>query len=156
MHRVCRLQNFFSSCYQLFAALIPEHTFIGFNWKSQQNVKNLILGGRNSEPYEGAVLIRERLWEALGVEDSIEEHIKRSIFCWWLHTYFDEIVSGAPIEGQVIADPNPTAIEDNQKRILWPFMKQGKGLRSANPNLNLSVPTRDFYCKFKEGCVPKA
>ena len=108
--------------------LIPEHTFIGFNWKSQQNVKNLILGGRNSEPYEEAVLIRERLREALGVEDSIEEHIKRCIFCWWLHTYFDEIVSGDPIEGQVIADPNPTAIEDSQKLILWPFMKKGKGL----------------------------
>ncbi len=64
----------------------------------------------------------------MGVEDSIEEHIKRSTSCWWLHTYFDEIVSGDPIEGQVIADPNPTAIEDSQKLISWPFLKQGKGL----------------------------
>ena len=74
-------------------------------------------------PYEGAVLIRERLTEVLSVENSIEEHIKRSIFCWWLHIHFDEIVSGDPIEGQVITDSNPTAIEDSQKLALLAIYK---------------------------------
>ena len=117
---------------RLFAALIPEHTFTGFNWKSRQDIKNLILGDKKVEPYEGAVLIRERLREVLSVENSIEEHIKRSIFCWWLHIHFDEIVSGDPIEGQVITDSNPTAIEDSQKLVLWPFIKQGKGLTAVS------------------------
>lgn len=121
---------------RLFATLIPEHTTTGFNWKSRTNIKNLVLGDKNVEAYEGAVLIRDRLRSILGNEANMEEHIKRSTFCWWLHSNFDKITSGDSIDSKVIGDTDPTKLEENQELSIWPFIKQGKGLTAITGYIN--------------------
>jgi hypothetical protein len=117
---------------RLFASLVPQHTFTGLNWQSQQNVSHLVLGKRKVDPYEGAVLVRERLREVLGAEESLAEHIKRSTFCWWLHSHYDEIIAGDPIIVHEDTVPNPTAVEEGRKLVLWPFIKQGKGITAVS------------------------
>lgn len=115
---------------RLFGTLVPEHTFTGLNWQSQTNVRYLVLNDRKVAPYEGAVLVRERLREVLGAEDSLAEHVKRSTFCWWLHSHYDEIIAGDPIAVQGDKDTKPTAIKE--PLVLWPFIKQGKGITAVS------------------------
>ncbi len=78
------------------------------------------------------MLVRERLREVLGVEASLAEHIKRSTFCWWLHSHHDEIMADEPIVIQGDTGNNPTEKEGSEKLVLWPFTKQSKGLTAVS------------------------
>lgn len=110
---------------RLLTALIPEHMHTCYKWDAYRKVANLILGNPRYQLCDGAVRIRQRLREALGEEKSLEDHITRSTFCWWLYEEFSTIVDGKDPEP---FDDTPKEFEDTATLIPWPAAKQIRGL----------------------------
>ncbi len=107
--------------WRLFAALLPADFHCVFNYQAQWRVADLLLP---ADSWPSPVLIRDRLRQVLGPEQDIAEHVRRSIFCWWLHEKYDAIKAGQPDVGKSTAAPvdrKPNAIT------LWAYGKQFKG-----------------------------
>lgn len=117
-----------------FAALVPAHTTTCLNFRSYRDVVKLVLGSRKVAQYEGAVLVRERLRTHLGREsgpNEHEEHVRRSMFCWWLHQHVDSIRDGLPI-GQDAEETTEDATLE-----MWPASRQRRGITSVRNQLPL-------------------
>ncbi len=106
-----------------FAALIPGELHCGFNSESQRNIAELLVTNwRDHEVVEQHVLARARLRGVLGPEANDEEHVLRSVFCWWLHENREAIEKGtAP------ADRAPATNAESRPVSVLPFHKQFKG-----------------------------
>lgn len=116
---------------RLFTALHPSELHTCFNWKSQRNVQELVLGSKKFKTTEGAVLVRARLREILGKEDGIDESIWRAMFCWWLNEEYEAIKQGVDV--LIEASLSPTDEEQGESENIldiWPVSKQRKGLSS--------------------------
>ncbi len=105
--------------WRLFAALLPEDFHCVFSYQAQLRVGELLLP---EDAWTSHVLMRARLREVLGPERDIEEHVRRSIFCWWLHEKYDAIKAGQSDVGRSIPSP-----ADRKPITLWAYGKQFKG-----------------------------
>lgn len=107
--------------WRLFAALLPADFHCVFSYQAHLRVAELLLP---EDSWPSHVLIRDRLRQVLGPEQETDDHIRRSIFCWWLHEKYDAIKAGQPDVGRSTTAPvdrKATAIS------LWPYGKQFKG-----------------------------
>ncbi|MFY0577164.1 hypothetical protein ACN28S_25145 [Cystobacter fuscus] len=69
-------------------------------------------------------MFRDRLRRALGPERDTEEHVRRSIFCWWLHEHYEAIKAGQPELGT----STPAPVDRRPGTLtLWAHGKQFKG-----------------------------
>ncbi|WP_342378542.1 ATP-binding protein [Myxococcus stipitatus] len=105
--------------WRLFAALLPSDFHCVFNYQAQQNITDLLLPKGTAHNH---ILIRDRLRKALGPEQDLVDHVRRSVFCWWLHERYEAIKSGQ----LDVAQPNPVPVERGNPIALWPYGKQVK------------------------------
>lgn len=105
--------------WRLFAALLPADFHCVFNYQAQQNITDLLLPKGTPHSH---VLIRDRLRKVFGLEREPADHVRRSVFCWWLHERYDAIKSGQ----FDVEQPNPIPVERNKPISLWPYGKQVK------------------------------
>ncbi|RKI33138.1 ATP-binding protein [Corallococcus sp. AB004] len=106
--------------WRLFAVLLPADFHCVFNYQAQWHVATLLLTGEHGS---SPVLVRDRLRQVLGAEQDLADHVRRSVFCWWLHEKYDAITSGQDPGRPPVApvDSPPVPIT------LWAFGKQFKG-----------------------------
>ena len=104
--------------WRLFAALLPGDFHCVFSYQAQLRVGELLLP---EDAWPSHVLMRDRLRQALGPERDLEEHVRRSIFCWWLHEKYDAIKAGQADVGRSTTGP-----ADRKPITLWPYGKQFK------------------------------
>lgn len=76
------------------------------------------------------VLTRAKLRDVLGPEADLDEHVKRSVFCWWLYEEREAIA--AAIGGVSLEETKATP-----RLALWPFPRQRKGLAAPKGMSNL-------------------
>lgn len=121
----------YAKLWRVFAALLPAEYHCVFQYEAHLRATRLLLP-EGSEPSH--VLIRARLREVLGVEgDDVNEHVRRSTFCWWLHEQFDAISHGtATLSSIATAGERATSL-----LTLWPYGKQYKGNSSPRNGLEL-------------------
>ncbi len=112
-------------------ALLPRELHVGFSWDSHRMIRKLLIGQPQAKKLQAAVLVRERLRQALGPEESVEEDLRRSLFLWWVFENGESLLeTGKPKPG---AEKTPTAVEDVEAEILeplalLPYGKQYKGM----------------------------
>lgn len=100
-----------------FAALLPADIHCVVEEGDARKVRELL--ARNPARFVcGHVLSRARLRAVLGPEANLDEHVKRSVFCWWLYENRATLTTGGKPKGSKAA----TAL------VLWPFAQQRKGL----------------------------
>ncbi|MCY1079690.1 McrB family protein [Archangium lansingense] len=107
--------------WRLFAALLPADFHCVFSYGAHLRVTELLLP---EGTWASHVLIRDRLRKVLGPEPDEGEHVRRSIFCWWLYENYDAIKAGQTDMGKATAAPvdrKPSTIT------LWAYGKQFKG-----------------------------
>ncbi len=108
--------------WRLFAALLPADFHCVFSYPALLRIKELLLPDSS---WPSPVLIRDRLRQALGPEQDMAEHVRRSIFCWWLHEKYDAIKSGQ----SDVTMPTTAPVDRKSTPIaLWPYGKQIKGI----------------------------
>ena len=111
-----------------FATLLPAELHCGFNYDARKHVSALLLG-KAGKSVRDVVLARARLRAALGPEDSLRDHARRSIFCWWLHDRHDSILAGDGAAPRPIPVSGPPAGDDEEPPLaMYPFHRQRKGL----------------------------
>lgn len=76
---------------RIFSALRPWDIHTCISWDSFRDVSDLVLGHHRTEWVESSVWVRARIDEALGEATEIDEAVRRSMFCWWLHEHRQEI-----------------------------------------------------------------
>jgi 5-methylcytosine-specific restriction protein B len=108
---------------RLITVLIPEHMYTAYNHATRKAVAQLINGTLSHGLCEAMVYGREKLRKILGKEDDLDEHVLRSMFCWWLFENEKEIHAGS----ETVRKP---ASPDNEeiKLEIWPYSKQLKGI----------------------------
>jgi MoxR-like ATPase len=107
--------------WRLFAAILPADFHCVFSYGAHLRVAELLLPEGS---WASHVLIRDRLRKVLGPERDEAEHVRRSIFCWWLYENYDAIKAGQTDMGKATAPPvdrKPSTIT------LWAYGKQFKG-----------------------------
>jgi len=105
--------------WRLFAALLPADFHCVFNYEAHRNVSELLIPEGHGPSH---VLIRARLREALGLEATLADHVKRAVFCWWLHEQHKAILQGK------VETPLPALPPQELKPLtLWQYHKQFKG-----------------------------
>ncbi|WP_338871079.1 hypothetical protein [Myxococcus stipitatus] len=105
--------------WRLFAVLLPSEFHCTFDFQAQLSISNMLLP--KEIPHSHA-LVRERLRKVLGTERTLEEHVRRSVFCWWLQAHYEDIEDG--LHDLNLRTPTPT--ETLHPIVLWPFGKQFK------------------------------
>lgn len=128
---------------RLLTALLPEDLHTCYQWKSRKNIHDLILGTSDFSFCEGAVLLRSRLREILGKEATLEEHVWRAMFCWWLHENNAAIQRGEDPQLTALAEEaapiasSDDAIQDSLEMLsLWPLIKQSRGFSAITSYLD--------------------
>ncbi|AGC42120.1 hypothetical protein MYSTI_00771 [Myxococcus stipitatus DSM 14675] len=115
---------------RLLAVLLPAEFHCAFGYQAQLRIADLLLPENSPHSH---VLVRSRLRKILGTERALDEHVRRSVFCWWLHAHYEAIKAGQfdsfPATPTPLGPPKPIA--------LWPFARQFK----ANAALRLLVET---------------
>jgi 5-methylcytosine-specific restriction protein B len=114
---------------RLLAALLPADGHCVFNHQAQWRVAELLLPEGS---WPSPVLIRDRLRKVLGPERDLTEHVRRSIFCWWLHENY-EAIKASPSDVGISASTSTSA--DRKPSTLWAFGKQFK----SNPAVKRMV-----------------
>lgn len=115
--------------HRAFLALLPRQLHVGINWDSHRMIRRLVVGTRQSKQLQAAVLVRERLRQALGDETSLEDDVRRSLFLWWLFENGDALLeTGQPKPDDGAAPRVPEGEGDTQSLVLLPFGKQYKGI----------------------------
>ncbi len=107
--------------WRLFAVLLPADFHCVFSYQAHVHVADLLLPSGSALSH---VLIRARLRQVLGAEKDEVAHVRRSIFCWWLHENYDAIQAGRSDVRAVASSPpdrKPVALT------LWAYGKQFKG-----------------------------
>jgi 5-methylcytosine-specific restriction enzyme B len=107
--------------WRLFAALLPGDFHCVFNYQAHRHVTELLLPAGSALSH---VLIRARLRKVLGPEADEAEHVRRSIFCWWLHENYAAIKSGS---APALQGPMPQVGPKPEMLKLLPYGKQFKG-----------------------------
>lgn len=79
---------------RLFAALLPREMHSGFSSASRVAIGRILRGATGDGWVHGHVLDRARLREILGPEESLDDDVWRSTFCWWLHDNAESITKG--------------------------------------------------------------
>lgn len=124
-----------------FAALVPEHTTTCLNYNSGRELQRLVLGRRLSH-YEGNALARARLRSVLGDEGDDAEHVRRSMFCWWLFEHRDAVARGdTPTRRETpetrAGDDEPDAPPTAPKLVFEPTPRLYRGMTSVGGQLEL-------------------
>jgi 5-methylcytosine-specific restriction protein B len=110
--------------WRLFAALVPAEFTCVFSYQPWLHVAEFLLPDGTGASH---VLARARLRDVLGQEQGMEDHVLRSMFCWWLHEHFDTISAGRLPQVQPgVAAPAPSE-NVSAPVVLWPYQRQFKG-----------------------------
>jgi hypothetical protein len=112
--------------HRLFVALFPNDLHCCIEEGSNLDVSRKVLGsGAPVGRLRPQVHVRERLRQVLGPEPDLNETVRRSMFCWWLHeTALDSKADGSIDEPVPAHAPPP---ESPKPLTLWPFHQQAKG-----------------------------
>jgi len=111
---------------RLFAVLLPADVHACYTRATALNVWRLLLKPRKCRVMESRVLARARLRQALGEEEDLEEHVRRSIFCWWLSENVATIEAGdTPASQEQSTGPEP---EPLPTLVFQTFANQAKGI----------------------------
>lgn len=113
---------------RLFTALYPEELHTCYKWNALKHLHELVLGTKKYSFAEGGVLIRARLREVIGKEETLEENVWRAMFCWWLHEEYDVIMRGDEPGTEPIVPPVEKPEDLVETLRIWPVTKQRKGL----------------------------
>ncbi len=134
--------------FRLLSAVLPAELHCGLSSKSNQDIRELLVGRRGVKRVAAAVLARARLREALGREADLREHARRGMFCWWLHENAALIREGGAPERQSGEVPRPPPEErvtvwavDRQYR--WPTVFSG-GVETLRMPLRECLDGRRF------------
>jgi 5-methylcytosine-specific restriction enzyme B len=140
-----------SKLLRVFSVLLPGEVHCGFNRASQRGLAELLLNDSEQRlrPLEQHVLVRARLRKVLGPERELEEHVRRSIFCWRLYKKHNP--SGA---GEVAPQPADEGESKGkiQQLTVYPFSKQLKG---NFPVSRMTAAYRDVIQACLPGVPPK-
>lgn len=120
-------------------ALAPAHGHAAISWESHQSVKKLLLGGRRVKQIEAWCLGRARLRDVLGPESDLVEHVRRSIFCWWLQDHYEAIDRGEDPTATAVGDeasPEGPKEPEAEELALDPFEKQFKGISAISGHVD--------------------
>lgn len=110
---------------RLMAALLPEELHCVVAFGASRELAELLLPDRRGRTSVSAqVLVRARLREVLGPEISTEEHVRRAVFCAWLHAQAEAL----RWEFGAASAPSPQASDAAAPLRLWPCARQHKGL----------------------------
>ncbi|ACY13885.1 McrB family protein [Haliangium ochraceum] len=114
---------------RVMATLIPEHLNRCFDSSSQKRLSKL-LGTPYNTRLHAAVRARHRLREVLGAEQSLAEHVERSLFCWWLANQYEALSDGSESASErALHLPETDGEQDAPTPLrLWSFKRQRKGL----------------------------
>jgi 5-methylcytosine-specific restriction protein B len=116
--------------FRILAALLPADLHCGLSHKSHQDIRGLLVGRARLKHAAAAIMARARLREALGEEADLQEHARRSMFCWWLHENAAVIQEGGAPERQAAKPPEsppptPLAIWAVDRQHRWPTIIGG-------------------------------
>ncbi len=117
---------------RLLAALLPAEFHTCFSWDSHKKVTAMLVSSGSPQIVEGAVLCRARLREALGEEPDLPEHVRRSMFCWWLYENRDAVAAGKPVGTGGRERTGGNEGSEAPPLALWPATKQRRGLAAMS------------------------
>ena len=114
---------------RLMHALKPGDFACTWNQKSLLAVRDLLIAERGLGVIENHVRIRSRLRDALGKESDLNEHARRSIFCWWLHENAEAIANGETPPSPSAEQSEPEVVTTPETEIaprieIWPLSRQ--------------------------------
>lgn len=142
--------------HRLLAILLPADLHCVVQWRANSHVTALLLPpDQAGAAIPSQVLVRARLREVLGPELDLEEQVKRSTFCWYLHERFETLSRGEPALIEDVEPINggsqePTSPPSQPPSILslWPFHKQMRGMNYLGNPIELF---REFLRTAVEG-----
>jgi 5-methylcytosine-specific restriction protein B len=111
---------------RIFHALQPGDVHCVYNAEAAASVRDLVLGSaRGQGRIEVTVLVRDRLREVLGREQTLQDHVHRSMFCWWLHEHAATLREGGT-PGVTAPEPTPPVVETTSPPplVLLPLHRQ--------------------------------
>ncbi len=121
---------------RLMVALLPAELHCVVNWSANRDIVEMILHPhKRASPLASQVMVRARLRQVLGDEapGDFAEHVRRSLFCWWLHGQAEPLRKGYGAllgETQQTQGPKPLKV--------WSLARQSRHLEWP-PNLTQSM-----------------
>ncbi len=129
--RYCPNQRPLAKQSRLFTAIMTNELHTCYTWDARKRLQEFVLGSVEFEITEGDVLVRARLREILGKEESVEESIWRAMFCWWLYENYAPIKRGEDPAPKSPDTPGDEGTDDAIEMLdIWPAIKQRKGLQA--------------------------
>ncbi|NOY25432.1 MAG: ATP-binding protein [Oligoflexia bacterium] len=134
---------------RIFSFLRPGDLHCGYSWDAHMKIRSLLVGNRRIKQVEANVHARARLREALGPEADLDEHARRSVFCWWLYEHADAIAEGeipGPVNGgdtTVRPVPETLTLWGPDRQYRWPEVFKG-GVSTLRMPLRECLDRRSF------------